>query len=461
MGLHDEPHERYLPRKQVKTFLKVLAIIGLIGFAAYLLLHYIFFPVVGVEHLYTYIPDNSSAVIVIETEPLANRIVRELFNSDSPLRSAHEDSISSGLGFILSEGLWHGLDIPESAIAFMPAGSKGEAVVLLPLNDKDDFIAFLRADSAMHHHVEVAPDQFRGSRDVIQVYEDHIRVDIGGEAGLGAAADYSYWVGPLNERDQEAIVSAFFQAEEQRPPTTLTLHSLAGELRIDLHMAGDWPIHSAGQSDGALIDAAIRWDRETITAHPIWWLCQAAGLDERMMCDVLAGDMRLCVQDLHPVVEEFVSYTYDENFEKVNVTEYQERLEASFYMEVGLAGPTDSLFYKNGWVEASKEEALFRRYPFQEVLFEKQPDKIVLRSREQTEPCALQEGEGAFMRMDIPAIEEAWNGNQSDESLKLSTGVKTIRCEPLSSKDGLQLRILFLDERREGLFGLLEATQLQ
>jgi hypothetical protein len=313
----------------------------------------------------------------------------------------------------------------------------------------------------MHHHAEVAPDQFRGTRDIIQVYEDHIRIDIGGEMGIGSPETYSYWAGPLSERDREAIISAFILPEAQKPPTTLTLHSLPGELRIDLQMAGEWPIYSAGQSDGALIDAAIRWDRETITAHPIWSLCQILGLNERMMGYVLAGDMRLCVEDLHPGVEEFVSYTYDENFEKVKVTDYQERLEASFFMELGLARPTDSLFYKYGWVEASKGEAVFRRYPFQEVLFEKQPDKIVLRSREQTEPCALQEGEGAFIRMDIPAIEEAWNGNQSDESIKLSTGVKSIRCEPLSSNDGLQLRILFLDESREGLFGLLEAIQPQ
>ena len=132
----------------MKKLFRILIVFVLLLVSGFLLLKYVLFPIVSVDHLYDDIPANAVAVVLLDTEELMRLAATELLfnptvNPFNESAEVEEDSEVYNLSMVLRKGLWHGLEIPEQIIYFVNEVGDGSNQILLPVSDSLGFRTFL------------------------------------------------------------------------------------------------------------------------------------------------------------------------------------------------------------------------------------------------------------------------------------------------------------------------------
>ncbi len=453
----------------MRRLLKIVGLLIIILFGSFFLLRYVLFPVAPVGHIYEAIPDAADYVILVDTEELlslsfseflSNPIEGNPFDDDEEADDSESDY---NLKDILSKGLWHGLEVPEQLIVYRSDEANAPFVVLLPLSDSEEFEAFLLDSRDRIGLTQQAPGRWADSSLTIDIAKEYMRLCFGKAIPIGTNKVASKsWATLLSPTEPGAVIR-FFIKENNGMGGKAELFSESGRLRLVFESETELPFNAGAESALSKGWLSIQVGPEKDTRSQLLQSksllsssMRKAGLDPIAIDSIWNGSFELCVQGLSAAQEEIVSYSYNDDFEKVEQREIKESIEADFSAVIGLTKPSDSLFYRKSWVKRIDGRDLFVNYPIQEVYYQEQEGRIMLGSSlNNLKACQDSPAELSFLSLDIAGLEADWNANL-EVDFQFVSGMKTIRAEHSTDRESISIQLTFQDERRQGLFSLLE-----
>ncbi len=455
----------------MKKLLRIIALIILVLVGCFLTLRYVLFPIVPVDHLYQEIPDDADYVILIDTDELLSLVVSEILSNprDGNPFADDEEKKDDALDIedVLRRGLWNGLEIPEQLIVYQQEIGDQPFIVLLPLSDSLEFQSFLVDIDDRSTLEEQSPGRWVDSSHTLDLAEDYLRLCIGiAEPSRDLKREKGSWADRVKFSESGAVLNCFMN-EANDELAVASLFSNKGGLRLDYEGESDLPLISIGQSTQALafLSMQVGPDEEGRSEllqnnGRLSSSLRKVGLDPLALDSIWDGRFDLCVNGLHSVQEEVVSYSFNDDFEKVEQRELKNRVEAEFTAVLGLKRDSDSLFYHRAWVKNIDGKDLFVSYPFQEVDYKEAEGKIYLRSTEsQARSCINSLGGGRLLHVDIAALASDWNSN-IDSTYVIETGMSELSANISHSGRLLTIHLGFLDKNRQGLFSLFDSPIL-
>jgi hypothetical protein len=429
------------------------------------------FPTVSVDHLYDDIPANAVAVVLLDTEELMSLAATELLYNPSanPFDESEEDEEDSevySLAKLLSKGLWHGLEIPEQIIYFVNEIGDGSNQILLPVSDTLKFRAFLEnlPDSSGWYVNETG--LWTNNSQYISIKKDHIilclsRPEMRRDINY-SALDWSHEV--ARGLEVEDVFARYHLTQRSELIGRGAIQSLEGKLRLSYQSMGSLgfegrvteslPFSLAFQMDINELRAAVN---DKSNHHFMQGPINNFGFTSLIRDSIWDGRFELYIEGLSSKKEEFISYSYNDDFEKIERKDFKNVFTADLLAEIGLARPTDSLFYKKEWVKEVNGVDLFIKYPVQEVKFSEDLSQVTLMSGDINLMDSITSGQSErFLTVDMLSLEQEWNKHTPD-SLASASGIKYIEGSLAEAGNELQFDFEFSDEKRQGLFAFLNA----
>ncbi len=461
----------------MKKLFRISALILLVLVGCYVLLRYVLFPIVPVDHLYDDIPAGADYVILIDTDELLSLSLSEFLRSPfkgNPFEDMDEeeddDDDRYDLGKLLKKGLWNGLEIPEHVIFYVNEFGDGPKQILLPLSSEADFRSFLEDSSEKSGWYVHENGLWTNDESYIYLKKDHLilffsRPEINRDVDF-TSRDWSLEIS--HGMDEEHAFARYHITRRSQPIGHGAIRSQQGKvlltyqsnqsLGFEGRAVASAPFSMALQVDMAELHAIVEDKSEH---HFLQKPIRKSSLSHLIKDSIWDGRFELYIHGISSEQQEFISYTYNDDFEKIERKEIKNVLNADLWAEIGLAKPTDSLFYEKGWVKEVDGTDLFVKYPIQEVKFTETLEQVILNSGEIDSTNNITDTQSElFLSFDVPTLERDWNQNTPD-SLAFLSGLEHIEGRITEASHALQFELKFTDDDRQGLFSFMDVPFIE
>lgn len=439
---------------------------------SFVLLRYVLFPIVPVDHLYSSIPEGADYVILVDTEELLSLSISEFLTSPSqgnPFDDDDEEDDDSDekydLKDILLKGIWHGLEIPEQVICWVTEFGDGPKQALLPLSNSSEFESMLSSFPDSSDWYMNKDSLWTNGVQYLSVEHDHLiiclsRPEVNRDIHY-TAKDWSLEIGQGMEI--ENVLVRYYVARRSQPSGHGTIRSQDGNIRLSYTS-----IESLG-FEGRVVNAspfsmALQVDADKLCSafkdksgnHFLQRPMNNWGLNKLIKDSIWDGRFELHVEGISSEQQEFITYAYNDDFEKIERKEMKNVLNANLWAEIGLARSTDSLFYKKGWVKEVDGTDLFVKYPIQEVKFKETSEEAILNSGKMDSTYGKTgQQSNLFLSVDVISLEREWNQFAPD-SLAFVSGIEYVEGRVIDAGHELIFEFSFTDTNRQGLFSIVD-----